>query len=521
MPHVHRRATTHLAMPPDQAAALTREMLNLDKDLSGTLPGDPHSALSITIEADPQGGADLTLDAMNETRVAFFGWWFRPVFRREMRRHLDHAVTTLEASALGRVPPSPPRPSPMAPPTKFEVGQSSLLSTVALAGLIASFAVALFGQNSNAIADTFQISNGQLGSSLAITRFGALIALFATAFADRFGRRRILLLAVAGVCITNALSAFAPTIETFTIAQLFLRGCANTVLVVGGIAVVEEAPEGARAFAVAMFALASGAGFALAVALLPLTDFGNEMWRISFGVSGIMLFVVPLLARNLKETTRYTRLAARTTKRGGFREVFDPAHRRRFLLLGAIGFLVNILSAPSAQLTNRFLGDERDFSGSSIAGFRAITNGIPGLFGIVLAGRLNETRGRRPVAGIGLIAATVFTMIFFLGGGAVLWIASTLAIIAAASSSVAIGTMDVELFPTEVRGTSNALLLICSVLGSATGLIVAGALADRLDGLGYAIALCGIAPLLAGVFLIPRLPESKGRALDDVSPSEV
>ena len=42
-----------------------------------------------------------------------------------------------------------------------------------------------------------------------------------------------------------------------------------------------------------------------------------------------------------------------------------------------------------------------------------------------------------------------------------------------------------------------------------------------LGGLGYSIALCGIAPLLAAIFLVPRLPESSGRELDDISPSEV
>ena len=61
----------------------------------------------------------------------------------------------------------------------------------------------------------------------------------------------------------------------------------NAVLVVGGIAVVEEAPEGARAFAVAMLGLAGGAGFALSVILLPAADLGPEAWRVAFGVSAL------------------------------------------------------------------------------------------------------------------------------------------------------------------------------------------------------------------------------------------
>jgi hypothetical protein len=39
--------------------------------------------------------------------------------------------------------------------------------------------------------------------------------------------------------------------------------------------------------------------------------------------------------------------------------------------------------------------------------------------------------------------------------------------------------------------------------------------------LGPAIAVCGIAPLLAAIFVLPWLPEPAARTLDEVSPSEV
>jgi MFS family permease len=208
-------------------------------------------------------------------------------------------------------------------------------------------------------------------------------------------------------------------------------------------------------------------------------------------------------------------------ERGSIRGVVHRGYRRRFWLLAAVGFLTNVFSAPSAQFTNRYLSDERDFSSAGIAGFRAITTGIPGLFGILLAGRVTETRGRRPVAIASLIIGTVCTMIFFLGQGALLWAFMTIAIVAAAPAALAVGTMDAEMFPTEVRGTSNALLLVAYVLGSIVGLVLAGSLSDTIGGLGKAIALCGIAPIIAAIFLLPRLPESGGHALDDVSPSEV
>jgi MFS family permease len=140
---------------------------------------------------------------------------------------------------------------------------------------------------------------------------------------------------------------------------------------------------------------------------------------------------------------------------------------------------------------------------------------------LLVGGRLAEARGRRPVAAVGLFLATAAQMVFFLSGGTTLWVSSALSVLMAGAGGIALGTLDAELFPTEVRGTSNAFLLVASVLGSSLGLLVAGRLSDPLGGLGYSLALCGIAPLLAAVFLVPRLPESLGRNLDDVSPSEV
>ena len=96
-----------------------------------------------------------------------------------------------------------------------------------------------------------------------------------------------------------------------------------------------------------------------------------------------------------------------------------------------------------------------------------------------------------------------------------------IAIVAAACAGLALGTLDAELFPTEVRGTSNGFILVSAVTGSAVGLVLATQLKDVMGGLGPAIALCGVASLIAAVFVVPRLPETAERRLDDVSPSEL
>jgi MFS family permease len=102
-----------------------------------------------------------------------------------------------------------------------------------------------------------------------------------------------------------------------------------------------------------------------------------------------------------------------------------------------------------------------------------------------------------------------------------LWIASGLGDMALAIGALAIGTQNIELFPTETRGTSNGAVTLISVIGSIVGIQLAGHLSDPLGGIGRSIALCAAGTFIAAIFVVPFLPESNHRDLDDISPPEV
>ena len=418
-------------------------------------------------------------------------------------------------------PVPPGRRRLLTPPVPFDQQQVNLVATVCAMMLVSYFGGSLFTQFVDPIADSFGQSHRAHGYALAATRVGIIFSLFAGVFADRRGRRRILLISVAGVTLGNAISMVAPNMFTFTLGQVLTRGFINAVVTIGSICIVEEAPAGARAYALGLLTLVGGTGYALGVALIPIGDFGPQAWRFAFVISVASIVFLPGFARHLRETRRYHDLAERTKKRGGTREVIDERYGWRFGVLAVSAFVLNLFAAPSSQFTNRYLSDERGLSGLDITAMRTITQGLPGLFGVAIGGQLAEARGRRPVASIALLIATGAEMAFFLTAGAPLWIASLFAVLLAGISGPALAAFSNELFPTEVRGTANGLLLIAGLAGSATGLVVVGTLADRWDNLGGAIALMGIGSLLAAAFLIPLLPEAKGRTLEEISPSEV
>ena len=138
---------------------------------------------------------------------------------------------------------------------------------------------------------------------------------------------------------------------------------------------------------------------------------------------------------------------------------------------------------------------------------------------MAIGGRLAETRGRRPVAALALFAGTVAQMVFYLYGSVVLWVSSATFIFLGGMATPALGAFNGEMFPTEIRGTANAFLLVAGVAGSAVGLVATGSLSAHI-GLGTALALTGIPSLVASV-LVLRLPETAARSLEEVSPSEV
>ena len=526
MPRVRRPSPVRLAAPADAVRAAALACLDGATAENGAVrvPVADHGLTEITvvvtIASDGPDRSVVETAGQGRIGIPFFGWAFRPLVAVSQRRTARYAIGRLRAELDGTPPPPAPKPVVGLPTAAFTAEQATHLAAAAAAVAVVSFSTALLGQFGGPIKHTFDASDTALSIALAITRIGALIALLGIMLADRRGRRLSILIGVAGSAVVCGVSAFSPTLAFLTGAQIFQRAFLISTATVATVAVVEEAPEGARAYATSMLALAGGFGFSLSVVLLPIADIGSQAWRVPFVIGAFSLLLAPAIARRLSETTRYEALARTDIDRGRVRDIRDRGYGRRFVLLAAIVLLLNVFSAPSSQLMNTYLTDVQHFSNSGIALFRTVTTGIPGLFGLVLGGRLAEARGRRPIAAIALAIATATQMVFFLASGPVIWVMSAASIIAASAGGIALGTLGTELFPTENRSTSNGLLGVIGVLGSAFGFIVTGLLAHSKGDLGQAIAICGIASLAAAILLVPQLPESAALGLDELSPTD-
>jgi MFS family permease len=224
----------------------------------------------------------------------------------------------------------------------------------------------------------------------------------------------------------------------------------------------------------------------------------------------LLLPVVRLAARHLPESRRFDAQHA---------DVPMAGHERRFWLLGASALLLQVFTAPASQLLNEFLRDEQSFSALRITAFSILTN-TPGGIGLVVGGRLADTRGRRLVGAFGVIAGTLLTVAMVLVGGWPMWGLSVAGAVCGAMVLPALGVYGPELFPTSLRGRANGAISILGVTGSVLGLAAAGFLSDRWGGLGPALAVLAAGPLVMAVLVLVAYPETAHRELEDLNPED-
>lgn len=453
-----------------------------------------HYRRRVTTEALPGGHLAVTSTTDFRLAVPYFGWLFTPPVKHALRR-------------LGR----PGHQPWWAPPERLDARSASVLGVLAAASAVAGYLATLLTQTITFAAAEFGLVGAQAqGNALAAVRIGILAALALVAVADRRGRRPVLLACAVGGCVLSAVGALAPSIAALSASQLVARAFATALAVLITIVAAEEVPRGSRAYAVSVLGMAGGLGAGVCVMALPLADLGPQGWRLLYLIPLAGLPLTASIARRLQESRRFS--APHDT-------VALAGHGRRLVLLAASAFLLAVFTAPASQLQNEFLRDERNFSASRIALFTLLTV-TPAGIGVVAGGRLADVHGRRVVGALGLIGGVGASVAMFASSGWLLWLWSVVGSVLGGAVLPALGVYGPELFPTSLRGRANGLVAVLGVAGSVLGLVGAGALADRLGGLGPALAILALGPALLVVLVALAYPETAQRELEELNPED-
>jgi MFS family permease len=417
-------------------------------------------------------------------------------------------VAPLVALALKR--PGAPLPW-WGPADRIDQRSAGVLGALCLASMVAGYIGTSLTQTLTFAADDFGY-DGTTPQSVVIAaaRLAVFPAVTLVALADRHGRRRLVLGCATAACLLSATTALAPSLAGYTAAQILTRGASTALGVLIAVMAAEEMPAGARAFGTSVLGMCAALGAGVCVLSLRLADTGESGWRWLFLIPLLALPALHHLRRRLPESKRYS--AAHDVPRA-------IGHHQRLVLLAVSVFLLQLFTTPASQLQNEFLRDERAYSAFAITLF-TICTATPAGIGIVIAGRLADVHGRRVVGAIGLVGGVGGTVLLYLSHGPAMWGWSLVASILGGATLPALGVYGPELFPTGARARANGVLVAAALAGSTVGALSAGVLADRLGGLGPALAVLAVGPAILAVLVVRRYPETARLELEDLNPED-
>jgi MFS family permease len=405
------------------------------------------------------------------------------------------------------------------PPVPIDIRTERIFLLVGAAALFAGFDVNIFGLATSQIQTSLHIAENQVGPTAAYFRIAAVFAMLLSASSDLIGRRRLLLFTIFGQAVFTLLTAFVTSYDAFVGVQFLTRvfGYAEEMLLF--VVIAEEITAKARGWAnsttIAFYF--TGAGFAaLAFGFVTILPHG---WRALYVIGAIPIFLVAILRQKMPETQRFAAQGEAGLKASSVLDLLKDMMRqypRRIVTVivtaSAFGFAIS----PATLLAQKYMQDAYHYTPSQVS-MVLIPGGLFGLGLTIVAGRLSDRLGRRPMA-IATAALTGISFFLFFNNVAawavpVLWVLGFFGFFAC---DTLIAGYALEIVPTHYRATVGGLRYAIEIGMGALALYLEGSLYNKLGGHGPAIQLLlGTIPIaMIGILF---LPEPAGKTLEEIS----
>jgi MFS family permease len=374
---------------------------------------------------------------------------------------------------------------------------TTYLIIVALAGwALASYDVNLLVLALPAIAHDLHVSQtgvGILGFFVYAAQF--CITIFAGYGMDRFGRRRVWMICLAGTAIFTGLTYFVQDFWQLVLVRAIASGLAYSELAVSITIVNEQVPAERRGLLYSIVFLASGVYLA----------FGGYGWRIVFLLGVIPLVAVIIGRLFIRESERFEHVQeVKQARRDGDEGRLHGLLRRHavaveemdrvtvgqlFAKAGYVRRQLTLLSitwvvyGASYVATNFYitywLTKFKGFTSTGASTLLLVSGGI-GFFFYILGGWLGERYGRREVIIVTGALVAPLSLLF-------LWAQQTWVVVVVyfllyqATNGTWSGAgyaYQAESFPTRIRGSAVGFLSAMQVLGFVVGTLVWTVLSD-------------------------------------------
>lgn len=399
----------------------------------------------------------------------------------------------------------------------FTPYQKRLFAFLSVANFFEGYDFFAISQLLPSIRETYGLDARQGTWLIALINFGTILAYLLVRKADRWGRRQVLAVTIAGYALFTFLSAWAPNAIAFgllqMIARIFLLGEWATSMVMAA----EEYPAERRGMVIGVVSACGGLGSIVCAGVVPLMLKTPLGWRSVYLAGVIPLLLVMYARRGLRETERFAATAGTRPASAPLTEILRGPYRSRVLQLGAIWFLSYICTQNAVTFWKEFALKERHLTqgqtGLIITVAAAVS--MPLVFA---AGKMLDAIGRRKGAVIIYLAAVLGVLGAYTFWGVVpLLICMTVGIFGINAVLTVLNTFMTELFPTEARG--NAAAWSNNLIGRIGYVLSPLAIGQVVQeyGWGVPLRLTTLFPLAALGLIFLWLPETRGRELEDIS----
>lgn len=360
------------------------------------------------------------------------------------------------------------------------------------------------------------VSKDAAGALVALVNAGTILAYLLVRRADRWGRRRVLTVTIAGYTVLTFLSGLAPNVLVFGLLQMaarvFLIGEYATSMVIAA----EEYPASRRGMVLGVVQAFSSLGAVFCAGIVPLLLKTPHGWRTVYFVAIVPLLILAYARRNLQETRRFVEQGEREERRPlGY--LLTTPYRKRALEMGLIWFMAYISTQNSVTFWKDFALTERGLTDEQV-GKAIVIAALISMPLVFYAGKLIDVIGRKPGAALvfGIGAVSTYCLYTFNGVG-LLTLALVLGIFSASAYLPILNAFTTELFPTAMRGDgfawSNNIL---GRSGYVLSPLIIGYLAQDF-GWGPVIRSTAVFPLITLGLIFLFLPETKAKSLEETA----
>lgn len=406
----------------------------------------------------------------------------------------------------------------------------TLLGLLMSVTIFEGYDVTIFHLCTPDIAKTFHLDDRAVGTMASFVRLGGMISFVVVMLSDLVGRKPIMSATVFGYTLFTFFTAISRGLASFTLFQACAQIFLSAEFGVAIIMISEEFPDSARGRGVALLHMVGLLGVVAGGFLYGRVADSSFGWRGMYFIGIVPLLLVAFLRRRLRETGRFVAMQeGRTTQQtvklwkigASIAHAFAPLrgpYRGRLLLVALLWNSVGLVGTPAVTFFSLYAKRDHHWTSSQV-GQAVVLAYVLGTFGHLAAGWMLDRIGRKATLSLTYVlgAASIFAL-FQTDTHAAMLTSMVITVVAFQGARTATATYSAELFPTEIRATSYSMTV--NLLGALAGLatpFTIGALSHSMGGLGNAVAVVSIGPVIGAVVVMLFAPETMGASLEELS----